>query len=92
MRQLIAHTSEAHVFGFLCDACIPVYGSAIFRRKKNKSNLENLSGQLDNGASIPVKMAAPAGVMRFSDDEEDHEDFTTAYVLCCGKGHCYAVF
>lgn len=56
-------------------------------RKKAKSNLETLSGQLDilrdmpNGASRPVRMVAPAGVERFSDDEEEFNatDLSAAY-------------
>lgn len=73
----------------------------MFRRKKNKSNLEQLSGQIDkdglilrdvaNGASRPTRMVAPAGVERFSDDEDDMMPMlNAAYVvlrqlplLCC---------
>ncbi len=44
-------------------------------RKKSKANLENLSGQLDDENmkpnSVRSKIAAPEGVQRFSDDEED---------------------
>ncbi|DBB13580.1 TPA: hypothetical protein ACH3X3_000611 [Trebouxia sp. C0006] len=44
-------------------------------KKKSKSNLENLSGQLDDENMKPnsprSKIAAPEGVQRFSDDEED---------------------
>ncbi|KAL3148440.1 hypothetical protein ABBQ38_013891 [Trebouxia sp. C0009 RCD-2024] len=57
-------------------------------KKKNKSNLESLSGQLDrdmvlrdvpNGASRPARMVAPAGVERFSDDEEETIDFNAVF-------------
>ena len=67
-----------------CDYVGYVYVPSLCRRKKNKSNLENLSGQLDkdlvlrdvpNGASRPARMVAPAGVERFSDDEEETIDF-----------------
>ena len=75
----------------------------MFRRKKNKSHLEQLSGQLDkdglilrdvaNGASRPTRMVAPAGVERFSDDEDDMMPMlNAAYVWCCGNWHCSSVF
>lgn len=44
-------------------------------KKKSKSNLETLAGQLDDENLKPngvrSKIAAPEGVQRFSDDEED---------------------
>lgn len=68
----------------VCSYVGRVYVPSLCRRKKNKSNLESLSGQLDrdmvlrdvpNGASRPARMVAPAGVERFSDDEEETIDF-----------------
>lgn len=85
MRQLKAtlarlKTVLIRVYSYIGDVYVP----SLCRRKKNKSNLESLSGQLDkdsvlrdvpNGASRPARMVAPAGVERFSDDEEETIDF-----------------